>query len=407
MISQNTDRRFFTSKAYSSFVRIIMNDFYSRLKSSLSIGLIFILVFSLPAFAGKKLEIDDNHWISIGAGMRTSFTSVEDGAPAGDARSQDFDVESIRLYINGQVHQDIKFTLNTEEIDGAIDVLDAFVRFEFDAMFNLWMGRLLTPADRIEMNGPYYALTWNQYTQPLYPSDQGGAAGRLGRDDGIVIWGGLNKFQYAVGFFDGLEGGANVDDEMLFATRIAYNFLNKEDNPGYYTSSTYHGGLGNILTLGFSYQRQGDGTGTATTSGDFSGYAVDLLSESVLGKSGVLTVEAEYKAFDADYSGATIPADVSATNTCFCLFEGKSYFLSGAYLIPKNVGPGKFQPYVRLVDNNPDDADDSDLREVGVNYVMSGHNVRLNFNYGSGDANISGYKGADVKRFSFGLQIQL
>jgi len=46
---------------------------------------------------------------------------------------------------------------------------------------------MLTPADRIEMNGPYYALTWNQYTQPVYPSDQGGDARTYGRDDGITV----------------------------------------------------------------------------------------------------------------------------------------------------------------------------------------------------------------------------
>lgn len=56
--------------------------------------------------------------------------------------------------------------------------------------------------------------------------------------------------------------------------------------------------------------------------------------------------------------------------------------------------------------NNPSDADDSDLVEVGVNYVISGHNARLNFNYNTGDANISGYPGADIKSFSFGAQLQ-
>ena len=377
-------------------------------KSAISLGLACLMGASLPAVAGKKLSIDDTHWISIGAGIRSSFTSVEDGAPSGDKRGNDFDVESVRLYLNAQVHENIKFTLNTEEIDGSIDVLDAFVQFELSPAFNIWMGKMLTPADRIEMNGPYYALTWNQYTQPLYPSDQGGEAGRLGRDDGVTVWGTVNKFQYAVGIFDGLEGGSNVDDKMLLATRVAYNFLNMEDNPGYYTSSTYHGGLGNILTLGLSYQSQDDGTGTATTSGDFSGYAVDLLSETVLGGGSVLTFEAEYKAFDADYTGGTAPADVVAdTNPCFCLFDGKSTFVSGAFLIPKAVGPGKFQPYARWVKNKPDDGADSDLKELGVNYILSGHNARLNFNYGTGDANISGYKGADTKRFSFGVQVQL
>ncbi len=59
------------------------------------------------------------------------------------------------------------------------------------------------------------------------------------------------------------------------------------------------------------------------------------------------------------------------------------------------------------MENSPDDADESDLTEFGVNYVIDGHNARLNFNYSSGDANISGYKGNDVDSFSFGVQIQI
>src|SRR5690606_35863709 len=104
--------------------------------------------------------------------------------------------------------------------------------------FNLWIGRMLTPADRIEMNGPFYGLTWNQYTVPLLPSDQIGQAGLLGRDDGATIWGSVGMFHYALGAFDGVDGGPNQDDNLLFASRISLNFLETENNPAYYTSST-------------------------------------------------------------------------------------------------------------------------------------------------------------------------
>jgi len=359
----------------------------------------------VPASAGKKLEIDETKWVSVGAGIRTSFKSVEDGAPSGDDRSSDFDLENMRLYFAGQVHEYIKFTFNTDEIfgDGPVDVLDAIVQFEFSPAFNVWLGRMLTPADRIEMNGPFYAMTWNQYTQPLYPSDQGGDAGTYGRDDGATVWGTLGKFQYAIGAFDGLEGKSNQDDDLLFAGRFAYNFLNMEANPAYYTSSTYFGGLGNILTVGLSFQSQDGGSGSAESSGDFSGWTVDVLSETVFGGGAVLTLEGEYKDFDADYTVASGPP----TGDCFCLFEGDSYFFTGGFLFPQMVGPGKFQPYVRYVENSPDDADDSDLTEFGVNYVIDGFNALVNFNYGTGDANISGYPGSDVDSLSIGVQIQI
>lgn len=367
-----------------------------------------VLACAASAHAGGKIGLDDTRWISVGAGMKTSFRAIEDGAPSGDDYSKDFEVENMRLYISGQVHELVKFTFNTDEIfgDGPVDVLDAIAQLEFDPAFNVWIGRMLTPADRIEMNGPFYSLTWNQYTQPLYPSDQGGDAGTYGRDDGMTVWGKLDKFQYAVGAFDGLQGGSNVNDELLYAARFAYNFLAMEDNPAYYTSSTYYGGLGNVLTLGISAQWQEDGTGNAFERGDFEGYTIDLLSETVLGGGGVITLEGEYKEFDADFTLGSAPASAPVAG-CFCLFDGESWFATAAFLFPQPVGPGKFQPYVRYVENDPSDGDDSDLTEVGLNYVISGHNVRLNLNYGTGDANISGYRGADVDSYSFGVQIQI
>src|SRR5262249_23659783 len=147
--------------------------------------------------------------------------------------SNSFSLQSARLYLSGSASKTVKFTLNTECKDcvfgeedsagagGRIDVLDAIAQFELKPEFNVWVGRMLTPADRIEMNGPYYGLSWNQYTVPLLPSDQTGKAGLLGRDDGVTIWGKTGKFIYAAGLFDGVDGGPNQKDSMLFATRLS------------------------------------------------------------------------------------------------------------------------------------------------------------------------------------------
>lgn len=372
------------------------------LRFPLSALALALAVVALPSHAAT-IAVGDNATISVGAGVRVGAAVVEDGAPDGGTAT-DFDILNMRLYFGAQITDIIKFTFNTDEIfgDGPVDVLDAIAQFEFTPAFNIWVGRMLTPADRIEMNGPFYSLSWNQYTQPLYASDQGGDAGTYGRDDGVTVWGTIDKFQYAIGAFDGIEGYGNVEDNVLWAGRFAYNFLNMEQNPGYYTSSTYYGGLGNILTLAVSFQSQNGGTGSATSPGDFSGYTVDLLSETVLTGGAVLTIEAEYKEFDADWTPATVPVGGNS----FGLFDGDSWFATAAFLFPQNTGTGRFQPYVRYVENNPNDADSSDLTEIGLNYVINGHNARLNLNYGTGDANISGYPGADVDVFSFGAQLQ-
>lgn len=369
-----------------------------------AVGASVLTAMSSSALAGAKVEFGEESWVSVGAGLRTAYTSVEDGAPDGDSWSNDFDVQNIRLYFNGQITEKIGITFNTEEIygDGPVDALDVVARFEFSPEFNVWMGRMLTPADRIEMNGPFYGVSWNQYTQPLYPSDQDGTAGNYGRDDGLTIWGSLGKFQYAVGAFEGVDGKSNQEDDLLFAGRFAYHFLARENSPAYFTSSTYFGSLGNILTVAASAQSQDGGSGSAQESGDFSGYTVEVFSETAFGGGSVLNIEAEYKKFDADYTIAS-----PAPGDCFCLFDGDSWFATGSFLLPGKVGPGQFQPYLRYVENSPSDGDDSDLTEFGVNYWISGYNARLNFNYGSGDANISGYKGEDVDAFSFAVQLQI
>ncbi len=376
----------------------------TRLVPALAFGLVTAASISSPAMAGKKFELDDSRWISLGAGMRVGVTSADDSAPDG-SRGTDFALQSVRLYVNGQVHDNVTFTFNTEKIDGqSVDVLDGFVQYSFSPYVNVMAGRMLTPADRIEMNGPYYGLNWNQYTQPLFPSDQNpvaGLAGSFGRDEGVTLWGNAGKLQYAFGIFDGLNGLSNTSDELLYAGRFAYNFLNKEDNPAYYTSSTYYGGLGNILTAGISAQSQKGGSGSATQSGDFAGVTLDILSETVLANKNVLTIEGEYKIFDADFTGGTPAAGG------FNLFDGDSYFATAAFLFGQKIGSGQFQPYLRYVKNDPDDAADSDLTELGLNYVISGHNLRLNANFATGDANISGYAApTDSDVFSLGAQVQ-
>ena len=377
---------------------------------------VFALLLGILCSVPVAAQDDEDRSFKVGAGIRTSYRSVENGAASGEDRSNDWRIENVRLYLNGQLNKKFGFTFNTECVGcvfgqdsndpvgsgGDIDVLDAIIRFEFSKGFNIWAGRMLTPADRIELNGPFYGLSWNQYTVPLLPSDQLGAAGLLGRDDGLTVWGAGGKLQYAVGLFDGVDGGPNQKDNVLFSGRVAYNFLNMESNPGYYTSSTYFGTAGDIFTLGLAYQSQADGTGTAAAPADFSAVIFDVLFEKALAGGAAFTVEGEYKDMEADLVAAAL-----TDSSCFCLFDGDAYFVTVAYLFGPAVGPGQFQPYVRYNSNEPTSGADSDLIELGLNYVIDGHNLRLNLNYTDGDANLTGNPGPDSNAVTVGVQFQI
>lgn len=373
------------------------------------------------AFAGKKLEIDDTKWISVGVGARGSFISQEDSAPNGNDRNNDFNLDSARVYINGQITDIIKVELNTEctfcgsDLED-YDILDAIAKFEFMPEFNIWAGRLLVPADRAEMSGPYYANTYAFNRTPFYPSDYSvkfgnDGAGVYGRDNGLNIWGGLGsekRFTYVVGGFQGLQGGANQGDDLLVGARVSYNFLNVESNPGYYTSSTYYGTAGNIFTVAAAIQSQQDGAGTQANPADFTGWSIDLLSETVFDGVGVLTFEAEYKDFDTDLNAAAL-----ADPDCFCLFSGEAGMATLLFMFPQEVGIGKLQPYIGYTRNDPDYSDDRENYEVGINYIMDGHNARVSLYYDYGDIATKGLNytptatGDNVNAISVGVQLQL
>jgi hypothetical protein len=357
---------------------------------------------SLP-LKGLMLKKNDTMWLSLGGGLR--FQAASRDSDTND--SSEFTINSMRLYISGLLHDYLKFNINTEKYEGdSMMTIDALLKFELNSSANLWLGRTLVPSDRPGLNGPYSGLTWNQYRQPLFSADYDGPAGQLGRSEGGVFWGTKERFQYLLGIFEGLENDyGNTDNHFLYAGRLAYNFLNIEPQPGhYYTSGTYYGSQGNILTAAITLQSQNDGTGSKSESGDFSGYAFDIFSERVLLNKGVINFEAGYKEIESDFTFARRPQD--ETEKCFCLFDGDSFYVTAGYLIPEIIGIGKLQPYFRHTKNSPADAKNSDTSEWGTNYVLAESKANINLNYTHGNANASGYAGKRKGNVTLGLQLQ-
>jgi hypothetical protein len=130
------------------------------------------------AQAGATFKIDDTKWVSIGAGLRTSFRAQESAAGGdGDKWSNDFALDNIRLYLNGQIHKYLKVEFNTDcqtcSNGGEVRVLDAIGKIEVDPLYNLWVGRMLVPAERREMNGPFFSPVYNIFSAgtPFSPAD--------------------------------------------------------------------------------------------------------------------------------------------------------------------------------------------------------------------------------------------
>jgi hypothetical protein len=387
------------------------------------------------AQAGATFKMDDTKWVSIGAGLKTSFGAVEDAAGGSNNKwGTDFFLNNIRLYFNGQIHEYLKLTFNTEchncSGGGSVRVLDAIARIELGNYFNVWFGRTIVPAERIELDGPFYNPFFDTYgKEPFNPSDfglqsnltfpsqdvtvGGGSAGQFARDDGVALWGRLTpdkRLQYAIGAFDGLDGPANKDSNFLYTVRLSYNFWNIEDNPGYYTSSTYYGKMGDVFTLAVANLYHEDGVGTRADPGNFRGTSADVLLEKVLPNDGVVTFVGDYK----NYGISKMSFAARSDPNCFCLFEGNSFSTGLLYLLPQKVWIGQFQPYVRFNQVYPERSSDRNEFEAGVNYVIDGHNARVSLIYQYGDIATKGIfdfgpgvRGEHVNAVKLGIQLQI
>lgn len=356
------------------------------------------------AHAAAVINFGDGASISVGLGMRASLTSDDHGNATGGS-STTANLDSVRLYVNGQLNKTIGATFNTErDSNGEIVVLDAYARFEFKDAFNIWAGRLLPPTDRSNLDGPYYLSSYN------YPGVVSQYPAKFaGRDDGVSVWGKLfdKKLTYAVGVFNGhdrIAGAANQSDKPLIAGRVAYNFWDVEDNPGYYTSSTYYGAA-NVLTIGLVALSQSSAVGTAAKHGDYTAWNVDGLMERKIPGGGAVTLEGAYYHYDTGgvqdvaptFGGASSTANVGGVT------QGHAYLGSVGVLIPAEIGIGRFQPVLRYQEFDATIVPSKTRQyDASLNYIIKGHNARLSLDY----AHETVTSQPDDNRVTAGLQLQ-
>jgi hypothetical protein len=372
-----------------------------------AMALVAGMVSTAPsAYAGGTIKVDDDKWISLGMGIRASFGSIEDASASGGQWGNNFGINNARLYVNGKIHKYVGFEFNTEcfncYIGGSpggfgensnMGILDAIGKFEINDLVNVWVGRLLVPTERGELNGPYYHAVFDGFRTPFSQSDFSGnaglpgGAGLYGRDNGAVFFGkihpGGTHLQYVAGIYTGMMGPINPRSSPKYAGRLTWNLLNEEKNPGYYTSGTYYGTAGDILALAFGGEYQNEGAGSAANRSRYGSAVADLLFEKVLADKGVVTVNAEFKRFWAQDLAAFSDDD------CFCTFGGTSWTGYVLYLFPQEIGIGRFQPYGRYTGQNGQFSGVRDEYEFGLNYVIDGHNARISTYWRTGNIGVS------------------
>jgi hypothetical protein len=367
-----------------------------RRAAAAAIGLPLLLLHLQPAAADAGLPS-----VTVGAGLQTNYYHCDKSCiySSGTAHTaggsvDGFDLDSIRLYVNGAVTDQIKFTFDTEYTGSGsgpgankVAVLDAIARFEYSSAFNIWAGRFLPPSDRANLYGPYYANDWAPYADGVadyYPDVA------TGRDNGLAYWGDYGPLKVQVGAFDGGSLNSAVPDssKLLGAARVMWDFWDKE--AGYYLNGTYYGDK-HVLALGFAAQTQ-DGKTAWNADG--------LLDEPLAGGDD-LSIEAEYQ------------KDEGLTATT----HSHGWYALAGYMFAQTVGIGKFQPLVKYSEKTFDAGVSgatvsfvpgfrSKTTEVDFNYVMKEFNARVGVYYlhQSSDASVAAVGGSPSEA---GVKLQL
>jgi len=367
---------------------------HTKFKLSVLLG----AIVASQAHAGATIPIGEDKSVSVGFGARGSYSSVEDGAPNGTSRSNDFNLDSARLFFGASLNKNIKGMLNTEWDGDQIRVLDAAAQFAFSPELNVWAGRLLSPSDRANMAGPYYSLGGGYWAGVASRYGYNGGIFR-GRDDGVVVWGNAaeGKLGYSFGAFEGhtfgigsltqnqaKAAGVKAKDNLMYAGRVQYDFWDAE--PGYYGTGNYLGG-NDILAIGLAGRYQKDGVLTVAQTGNYSAWNVDFLLEKRL-PGGAVSVEAAYYKYR---NGDVILAE-----------QGKAWSAGLGYVFNLAPGQGKVQPFARYQKFNPDTNLDIKQYDAGLNYIIDAYNAQLSATY----SKTKTVAAADQSKFVVALQVQ-
>ena len=362
----------------------------------------------IPALLGASLvcggvapleaQEDESPAVTLGAGMQTSFLHHQ---PAEGDSVDNFRLNSLRFYVNGQATDNINFMINTDINYGGtlfvcpeagsceagygnqgnrVQILDAVAQIGLSDKFNIWFGRFLPPSDRANLYGPFYSHHWAVFSDSL---QDGYPFIFQGRQNGAMYWGQFDKVKLSLGAFDGSSTEiGNSSSSLISAGRIQVDFWDPE--PGYYLNGTYYGQR-NLLAIGLAAQAQ-SGDSVASMVG-FDGKTIgelntktassfDFLLERMTGGGSAVSVEVEV----VRYNGLSGYPSVHAGQ--FQTLTG-GYALA-SYLFPKMEGPGQFEILAKYgVATFSNDRSglfpnfNQKTTEVDFNYILNQFNARL------------------------------
>jgi hypothetical protein len=346
--------------------------------SSVVVSFVLCVVLMEQSFPQEKIQ--------IGFWAQAWYQYVENGKN-GTEGLNDFILRRAYLYLKGQPTNYFSFfthiaidRVGQEGLDSPGMGLGSGIAFR-----DAWITLHLHEGIKIQIGRMYIPLTRNYgttSTKALLTTDlsflQGGVRGtifyasKVGRDDGVTIWGNplQGRLQYRFMVSEGVEDNNNTQDHLRLAGRLAVNLLDPEKE--WFNKGTYLGEK-KVLSFGFGLDTQSDLTINNRAQQKNLVWTADVFFDHPLG-NGAITVESAF-----------IHIENSTQAHNFSLLtagdDAKFAYIQAGYLLPGQIGTGRVQPYMRFETAEVDQKNDTHFWSGGLNYYFKGHDAKISVDY--------------------------
>ena len=285
------------------------------------------------------------------------------------------------------------------------DIIDTFLTADYTDAFRLRAGLTKDPMIREQNESCFEPLSVDRsyFDYTNLP--------RLNRDFGILLWGNVADamFQYRLAAMKGNDDTNDPKSSLRYTARVHLSLLDPE------SSLTYKGtylGQKKVLTFGAGYQTEseavyGDVAGLSMPK-DYKAYTYDVFFEYPT-PAGTFTASGAY--LKADFQGAYQGADPDPRSIGLN-GEKKGWYTKVGYLLPGKIGTGDLQVYGRYEQWRFADLAailDQKIKwsAVGINYFLTGQNLRLTLEYSMNDYEKEDPTSKDFKTVTAMLQFRI
>jgi hypothetical protein len=333
-------------------------------------------LMGVSAFA-YDVKVDDDTYMKTGVKAQLQFLAANP-----DPDKLVVSLANARIYFSGQITNMVKFGFNYDfASSGALTsggrASDALVSFDLAKELKVNVGIYRMAVSRVALQDSY------QYILVHAPDVAGSAllsaapplAGY--RNAGLTVWGDLadGMIRYNVGFWDGANSPAGVaSTEIGMSGRLVLNLMDPEKG---YTCPGCYLGKAKVANVGVGYFTQDNSAGDETYK--------------------VTTVDGFYDANNMTLEGAYFMYD---DGLGIAGSEPSGWYVQAAYAF------GNIQPAARYESWDDDDAiggSDYTNMVAGVNYLISGNDAKVGFEWKRNDPDLAG----STKTDTYTLQVQV